>query len=714
MDPATQGRSCTARVIVESAWSDGTTAADILGFWVNEAGSLEADFKVMPLIPDAWRGAAQPSPFQDPVRGMVAWLRDGEVPELLFLTPDGVFVYAPGTRQAGGTHPGLLEVLYYPQDNATASVVPQSEPRFPPQIEVVGNRVYWTFCDGGGAWVYDGVRIRPFGYPHRPGPPCVEGPARKSTNSPNAGGFSVAGRVGTVETDWQTTAGLVVGGLDVGHWEYGVLWENEDGAYSASSLGAPIATQRLQLADPTAGTYVEELRRRHRVFSIPVGPVGTRARILTRTRNLDRLPTGDDGRRRYLHRIPNNIADEYVDDIPDGELGPEWLDRDVAPLGFYLFGFFGGSMFAMRTDAHASRVWWSEQENLNGATPESYLQGHFRDVFPSTGPIVGRIGARLAEDEARPAMLIFKSQAVHYVTGAYPAWEWGTLHPRAGLAGPSLVQACPDGSILWYGQRTFWRFTPDGQVVDIGTPIRKRLTHVNNARVHMGVSWVDIRAGEVVFALPWEDSTAGRRQFIWDWRYQGWREREDLVITAGLAIPNSDLVLLAGVYNNIRTVWCYRRGYAGYNYGTAPTAVFATGWMPLGTPGPQAHSHWLLTDVILTGEERMEGTAQVVTRTDWNGDTDIEPALVHLAHPENDSIAYYNPNAAAPAVYGSSTWRDRRYYSERVATQGAEGSFEVVQVAIATASNISIVTVDLYGRIVAPPGGRTPQTHVES
>jgi hypothetical protein len=702
-----------AKTIAEAPVSDGSNALEIENWKLDELGVLDSTFRLMPFIPNQWRNAGPPQPFQEGVLGMAFLRRFSEVPELLFFAPPyssgqdsfgSVWRYSPWMRDVSSSHTGLTEQYdYIAPENTIKSISMQSKLRYPPQAETVGNRAYFTFCDGGGAWVWDGERCRSFGFLMTPSAPDVEGPYLLDAEHPNNGGFSVRGRIGTTDHTFTDIDAVTVGGIDEGSWRYAVVWENADGAYSATSPMSGIVTIRIQMSDPaTVAGRLENLRRKFRIRSMPRGPSGTVARILLRTRNLLRLPVNDQGDARFLFRIPNNISNEWMDDIPDGELGPLFEPRAATPAGFYFLKFFSGSMFVLRNDGNPSRVWWSEQGNLNGPTPESFIEGHYRDVFPATGPITAAVVTRLSSVQEPPSMLIFKEGAVHFVAGEYPDWTFGTLHERAGCAGPGCVQIAGDGSIIWYGARTFWRMDQEGRVTDIGGPIRRKLKKVNATRAEYGVSWTDRKAGESVFALPYEDSTGNNYQFVWDWRLNGWRTRRDLTdITAAIALPGSDYILVAGTYNSVVNVWVYGNGTPNYAV-PYPTALYRTGWATFEKPGPGMHGAFNAHDLILTMVERGSGTATVKTYQDWSLDDTINSETASKVHPENDRVPFYGT-----AVWDVDVYRDQRYFHQRLAVDVPSAS--VVASEITVTGPMALISVDMYGPQVAMAGGRTPQ-----
>ena len=543
-------------------------ALEINNFGVDEQGFLDSTVRLMPLVPDEWYGGTtnqQPDPFSQVHAMEYTNFGQDRRDEILFITDGGVYRFAPwkrGDATSADPFPYLEPVYHYRYDGTLFSPIPQTQRLYPPQMEAVGKYIYFNMGDGTPSWVWDGVRLREFGYKLECSSPSATGPGRhnnlkldaESDLSANEGGFKFTGRIGSIDPRMYRTNDKAAthrkfekrftGGITVGDWQYYVVWENEAGAYSKhAGIGAPVhMNKRIN----TNYGVVESLTRRFWLNDVPIGPEGTVARILLRTPNLRNLPRGMNPTPHFLHRIPNNSAREYVDDIPDGELGSEWKPRAVVPSGTTLMKYFSGSLFLMRNEAYPARVWWSEQEDIFGGIPESFMEGHWLDVYPETGPITGAVSVRLPEGGGA-ALLIFKERAIHAIVGEYPKWKSITIRLNAGLSGPNLVQSAPDGSVVFFGNGTFWRYTPsDGNVLDIGQGLRKRLRRINTVKARIGVSWVESDTKEVYFVLPIDDSEVPNQTFVFDYRNAGWRLRDDWVVNSALSVRKSSLVLVHG------------------------------------------------------------------------------------------------------------------------------------------------------------------------
>lgn len=700
-----------AKVIADAAVSRGDVAIEVLNWDIDVRGQfLESKVRVMPLIPDAWdtglSGPGQPSAFSD-VRAMAYFNPGGQKHEIIFLTGDGVFRYTPWTRESGSGS-GITEQLGYDKDGTTYSVQPTSKAQYPPSIEVMGQYVFFTFCDGGPAWVWDGHRVRRLGYSNSPPPPFVSGPHRDEKNNPNEGGFSSQGRIGSTEDDWTRLGGaLEKPGIDRGAWTYWLVWENEGGAYSPMSpagTGALIELEQAGLLDWKVSA--EDMRKKFWVKNLVEGPDGTVARILLRSYNTIRLPDDDYGGPRFLHRIPHNVGNvDYIDDIPDGELGNAWRDRDIVPRGVYFLKSFNGSMVYMRSDAYPSRIWWSEQETGIGPIPESIMKAAWQDVFPETGAITGGLTIGLPLGDESAALLICKERAVHYMSGSYPNWQFGTLRVGAGLAGPGLIQSIPDGTVIFYGASTFWLLDSKGVITDIGGGIRKRLMRVNKTTARMGVSCVDETKNQAHFCLPMDDSQRPNEVFTWDYMNQGWRRRDDRTVDSLLSINGGQYILMAGTHNAKRTVYLWGRGYTGWTY-AAPTSTYQTGWCTLDDSerNPHMGATWRVTDLLVVGEERSSGTVEVKVFDEWALVQSATDDILTAAHPEHDNIPYYGT-----AVYGASNtnYRTLRYYHQRAPAD--EHTTGVFQVELKTTSEFAFLGIDAYGVLVGGPTGRAPE-----
>lgn len=689
-----------AKVVSELPITDGSTALEIQGYWLDETGLLDSTFRLMRLVPVQWANDPDPEPGSTGIIALLACEMSG-VPELFALSypaADGsfgsVWRYAPWDRANGLITAGWEEMTFY----AGTSQIPvtwSGKLRVRPCMQQIGERVYFTFGDDSGVFVCDRMRVRRAGFTTMPAPPTVDGPTRGS--SANSGGFSVAGRVGTAESTWtDPVSGGVVGGVDTFQRRYALVYEGPDGGYSPISPLSAAVTMRLELATPDATPpyYPEDLLRKFRV-TIPETDERVQARIILATPNLNRLLPGDDGSPRFHTRIPHSGPCELVDNSPDGELGDVWQERELVPAATFL-AYFGSSLFYIL----GCRVWWSEQ-GAQGSFPESILRGHWRDIYAQTGDITAAVTARIRSTQGFPALLLFKANAVHYLMGEYPNWQPGTLHEKAGCAGWNLVLVLPDGSVIWYGSRTFWVMTPEGTVLDIGGPIRRRLKRINPAWAHLGEARLSMEYGEAIFWLPIDDSTTNNYQIIFDYRLKGWRFRRDVEAVATATLPTTDILLVAGYYSQVTDLFAYGRGHPMDEY-ALPTIKYTTGWTVYSAEDESLGTSFNGMMAVWTLQDRAEGTMTMNVYKDWNIDETNTELPLSASSNEDDGISFYAA-ATNPAVYSTDVWRTPRTFTQAIHITELD-YFQSVAVGIETTIPHVLFGAEVLANKVAGPG----------
>ena len=360
-------------------------------------------------------------------------------------------------------------------------------------------------------------------------------------------------------------------------------------------------------------------------------------------------------------------------------------------------------------------------------------------------------------------MIVFKESATHYLTGEYPGWQTGTLHGNAGLAGPDLVQTMPNNVIVWYGTGTFWKLK-DGVVTDIGAPIRKRLSNINESRSRYGVSWVDREYREGIFALPTEDNTQNNMQFIYDYERDGWRLREDIKIDNVLTLPEERCTLIAGIAKVVKNaaniprvakdntrlvggllqaiafavyrgpsvedeanVYVYHRSYPSY-YAYDRISQYITGWMSFSGLGPKIHAHDRASKAVITGHERSSGTAYVSQFKDWNLDDSVNaygasfmttqvpiPGSINTFQSEIVGVSRGIPiSCQTPedddtpnyneTSFDAANWRKERTYTEKVAVEIESHSVHAIK--LETIDPMGLYNIDIYGPNLSRPGTR--------
>jgi len=693
----------SARGVGDFPIGDGSFWETLHGFSRDDRGLLSSRKVWMPLIPDEWRGAQPPDALQERTLGMAFWRREGVIPEILILTTSGSWRFAPWRRYGGGANPGLEELQQWTVDGQS-DVAPTGRPIFPASIVATEQRVYFTFGDRSGVWSWDGERILPVGFQSLPAPPRVRGP-QANADGANAGGFSVPGRIGTTDGSWTDASGASVGGLDDGLWLYYQVNRHINGSYSPISPASAGFSLRRELA--SASGSPNDLRKGAAVHPSQ-GEAQTAARLILRTPNLRRLTT-QTGQPQLLAVVENN-HDHYtfVDELPDGELGPVWQEREPEPASPLLPPEFDGCLWRLNTAAHPSRAYFSERTAF-GPNFGSILQGAWLDVHPSSGPITGALAIPW-QGQATSVLLVFKETCVRVLSGIYPNYQEGSFAER-GMPGPGLVQYLPDSAVIWFDGTTFRRYTLEGGAEDIGSPIRRKLRKIDATRAAQGVSYVQASKRQAVFVLPVRGADGVTYQFIWDYEAETWRTGEDIAYDAVLTTP-SETLLIAGTLGGVHNVYMADSGRSTYELPEFEWTL-RTAWLPM-QDGPLIDTQGVLARLVVMAEEVGVASADVLQYKDFDGDNpvlgtvqdDTTQSLPGFDTRVNKSIPTYDA-----AVYDEDVWRTPRIYTYAIPSNGIPGI--VFQIGVTGTGPLSLLTVYGYGRgKLGQPGTRpiTPTT----
>jgi hypothetical protein len=241
---------------------------------------------------------------------------------------------------------------------------------------------------------------------------------------------------------------------------------------------------------------------------------------------------------------------------------------------------------------------------------------------------------------------------------------------------------------------------PSGEVSDVGKPIRKRLRRVSNSRAHLGFSWDDTRARELVFWLPVDGEARPNFGFVWDSREGGFRYYDWLTNgRCALSIPEHQLIFAHGTAGGKRTVFAVGRGYPGYSPG-ARTSRYRTGWVLAESAGPDRNSHHYLGRTVLQAEDASSDSLSISVHSDWSFDSkDTEGLVITSRAPDDDDVPIYGS-----AAYGTGVYRSRRHFTHEVTVDATDG--QAFSIELVTQGFFRFFGVDVFSRRTQGPTGR--------
>ena len=148
-------------------------------------------------------------------------------------------------------------------------------------------------------------------------------------------------------------------------------------------------------------------------------------------------------------------------------------------------------------------------------------------------------------------------------------------------------------------------------------------------------------------------------------------------------------------------MFVYHRSHPTYPV-PSRESVYTTSWQSLSGLGPNLHSSHRATQVVLTAQEKSNGTASLTAYQDWDLDNAVGSSItISSAHPEDDNIPYYGD-----AVFGTDAYRTERVYGNKVSIDIV--SMSVHSIKIATTNPLALYNIDIWGPFVSGAGARTP------
>lgn len=467
--------------VIESGktYSPEVLAEEIVNLQVTNEGTLRAVRGPCPYIPDY--GSGYPTQYGR-MHGVYHAALDGGARDCLMISTGDKLCVARGYLRN-------LETLKDGLSN-------EANPVFPDQFCEVAGKVIWT--NGvDRALCYDGYKIFPLGYDRGPSSPTPMGPESvgpdiaNSVNNPsvyrNSAGYSHPGRIGS--------PGDYLAGQDghmrAGSWYYFVQWEDIFGNLSPLSPMSGAVTVRTEEAaqsflknflawddiEVSLGVWavqIDDLTRQFFVGAIPVGPEGTVARRVYRTRDTQ----VNSSEPCFLVRIPDNVTTVYPDNHADSELGPSAGMPIAGVPVFKVMCAHAGGLAIGNTSSNPGLVRLSDP-GYSGTFREK------RKVFPDAN---GAAIAGLASFEGK--LLAFTQGGCFEIVDQGPDAPLLSvpLPSGKGCVGPSTIKATAFGALVWRAGDGLFYGLKRGVTEGVSDTIAPLLDTLNTTRAALAVA----------------------------------------------------------------------------------------------------------------------------------------------------------------------------------------------------------------------------------
>jgi hypothetical protein len=433
--------------------------------------------------------------------------------------------------------------------------------KYPDQFADVGGRIIWT--NGyDSAVIYDGYTkhttgvgvdplLMPLGFDRVPSVPMVLGPIQETNKlrATNSAGYSHPGNIGTFSSALTVTNGAAdstdaaVSWMLAGSWQYAVQFEDCFGNLSAISSGADVHIHQEQTRTKFLETYIgffetyqdlgpgsithDDLSRQFWVDNIAIGPNGTVARRVYRTR--DTLHS--DNNLRFLCRIPDNETTSWPDEMTDGFLGEEAEDRVSVPA-FKVMSPYQGGLAIGNTLANPGIVWVSDP-----GFPGSFKKERY--IYPDSN---GSEVTGLSNFQGK--LIAFTQKNMYAITEAsdgallsYP------ITNGIGCVAPSSIVSTAFNELVWLGRDGFYSY--DGNDVKcVSLPIDPLIRKLSWQRATRSVAVYNRVSREYMCAVCEAGSSSPNLILCYDG--QGWREQRHNLLYNSLCVTKDEREYVLG------------------------------------------------------------------------------------------------------------------------------------------------------------------------
>ena len=495
-------------------------------------------------------------------------------------------------------------------------------------VEVAG-KVVW--CNGvDQPRIYDGYRLLNLGYDARPGAPSATGP--RDTGHPvfrNQGGYSHPGRVGSVGNFFNAQAG---GALLKTDYHYHVLWEDHFGNRSAlSNPGGPVTLHQEYTKDLYWKDYenysadsnttdnalgitlypgtslgllsvtLDDLTRQILVTNIPVGPEGTRARVLYRSSSEDPEP-------RQVAYIEDNATTVFPDNTPDSSLGAAAKDYIPVPT-------FGIAW------EHEGCLYIADGRNIRASEPG--FPGSFERTAAVPLPSDPTGGFSFAGQ-----CYATTETGIYRIERAGAALTAQRLPTSVGLMAARSGSVTALGVYVGLGPDGFWAMDAQENVTPISDEIRTLFRRLVRPALCRAAAVWDPEKQQYLCAVPEAGGTGNNLVLAWDG--SGWRRFRYGMSFACMAVTKDwRRYVLVGSRNYVEdNVLVLDREVSSY---TPPTRsyVYRSAWLRMDAVGRDRFN----VDAIYVGivETHKGASAQIAAKVWQNGSRDavVGPSSGH-------------------------------------------------------------------------------------
>lgn len=474
----------------------------------------------------------------------------------------------------------------------------------------------------------------------------------------------------------------------VNTYKWKITWVNAAGSESPISASSDVCTWTRYSANKTVGPC---LRYAAYLSDIAIGPSGTVARRIYRTKNLRESPdVGADEVYYFVKEIDNNTETNFIDWIPDAainNIAPFDADSILLPtLAPRMSASFKGVLFIDGGSEDPTKLFYSKP-----GQPDSYAASAYFDMGTRDGGgIVGMVSFY-------NQLIVFRENAIDMVRGdPVSGFKIVPIAEGIGTNAPGTITVVKELGVIFLGKDGIYQISGgmDGgdtvRIQRISDGLLKTMARISLSSMPRAVATYSHKWREWHCYLPVDGETVPSLGLVLHVDNGQWSHREGFPVGAISTTPSGDIVFGNNVGKTLGSRTDFecglfvisRKRSLGYTTplipdgGTItvdkgpPTSTYKSAWLDFGSSQQKKFVKYVYVYALTRGNNAIPITYYM----DY-GDSGTESSPVKMQRPDHQDQGVYGTG-----LWGSSTWEEPYLTEIRypIAQKGASRfSFEI-------------------------------------